>query len=178
MKKIFTFVFVILLSAMFYQANAQDKQEVVTGNGIGNNIGDFTGKGPNGEMMSLSELRGKVVLVVLWNSLCGHCNTENAKYQAAYEEYKDKKFTNGDGFDVYQIALDKEEATWHEAMEKHQYPWSHHVYVIDSWKDPKIRFFGIQNLPGTFLIDENGTILDKKFPGEKIPELLDQYLKN
>ena len=151
--------------------------EIVVGNEIGNDIGEFEAKGPDGDFLKLSDLRGKMVLVVLWNSLCGHCNTENAKYQEAYEVYLNKEFVKGTGFDIYQIALDKEEATWHEALEQYQFPWKNHVYVIDSWKDPEIRFFGVQNLPGTFLIDENGIILEKGFTGDKIPGLLDKYLK-
>ncbi len=151
--------------------------EVVVGNEVGNDIGEFEAKGPEGDYLKLSDLRGKMVLVILWNSLCGHCVTENAKYQEAYEAYLDKEFVKGSGFDIYQIALDKEEATWHEALETHQFPWKNHVYVIDSWKDPEIRFFGVKNLPGTFLIDGNGIILEKGFGGAEIPELLDKYLK-
>jgi len=178
MKKIFASTLVILFTLMFFQVVAQENgDEIDTGNEIGNNIGDFNAKGPDGEFLNLSDLHGKVTLVILWNSLCGHCNTENVKYQEAYEKYRDNKFVNGDGFDVYQIALDKEEATWHEALEKHQFPWKHHVYVIDSWKDANIRFFGVKNLPGTFLIDENGIILEKMFSGEQLPELLEKYLK-
>lgn len=177
MKKIFTAFLACLLFVTFFDAVAQDNGEVPTGNEVGNYIGDFEAKGPNGEMLKLSDLRGDLVMVVLWNSLCGHCNSENKKYQEAYEAYHGKEFVNGDDFEIYQIALDKEEATWHEALEKYDFPWDHHVYVIDSWKDKNIRFFGVKNLPGTFLIDENGIILAKKFGGEELPELLDKYVK-
>lgn len=177
MKKFLTTAFVVLFSMFIFQVSAQSEGEIVIGNEIGNDIGDFDGKGPDGDYLKLSDLRGKVVMVVLWNSLCGHCVTELSKYNSAYQTYKDKEFVNGNGFDIYQIALDKEEATWHEALETHEIPWKNNVYRIDSWKDPDIRFFGIQNLPGTFLIDGNGIILEKKFTGEQIPELLDKYLK-
>lgn len=178
MKRILTTFLACLLSVTFFQATAQDNGEVVTGNEVGNYIGDFEAKGPNGEMLKLSDLRGDLVMVVLWNSLCGHCNTENKKYREAYEAYHGKEFVNGDDFEIYQITLDKEEATWHEALEKYDFPWSSNsVYVIDSWRDKNIRFFGVKNLPGTFLIDENGIILAKGFPGEELPELLDKYIK-
>lgn len=177
MKRILTSLFIVLLSFIGLQLSAQESTGPVTGNEVGNYIGDFEAKGPDGEMLKLSDLKGDLVLVVLWNSLCGHCNKENEKYQAAYEQYHGKSFVNGKDFDIYQIALDKEEATWHEALEKHNFPWKNHVYVIDSWKDKNIRFFGVKNLPGTFLIDENGIILEKAFDGNDLPAILDKYLK-
>jgi len=178
MKKVITLLFIFLFSLSAFQLFAQDGNEVVTGNEVGNYIGDFSAKGPDGENIKISDFKGKVVLVVLWNSLCGHCNKENEKYQAAYEKYHDKKFVNGDSFEIYQIALDKEEATWHEALEKHNFPYKNHVYIIDSWKDKNIRFFGVKNLPGTFLIDENGIILEKAFDGDDLPGFLDKFVKN
>ncbi len=178
MKTIFRLLLACTLMFSFAYTNAQDNGGLEPGNEVGDYIGDFEAKGPNGEMLKLSDLRGDLVMVVLWNSLCGHCNTENKKYQEAYEAYHGKEFVNGDVFEIYQIALDKEEATWHEALEKYEFPWQNHVYVIDSWKDPDIRFFGVKNLPGTFLIDENGIVLHKKFGGEELPELLDKYVKN
>jgi peroxiredoxin len=177
MKNFFKLFFVSILMVSVFNVSAQDKNEQETGNEVGNYIGDFEGKGPNGEMLKLSDLRGNLVMVVLWNSLCGHCNTENKKYQAAYEAYHGKEFVNGADFEIFQIALDKEEATWHEALESNTFPWENHVYIIDSWKDPNIRFFGVKNLPGTFLIDENGIILAKKFEGKDLPDILDKYVK-
>ena len=177
MKKFFKLIFVSVLMVSVIQVSGQAKGGTETGNEVGDYIGDFEAKGPNGDMLKLSDLRGKVVMVVLWNSLCGHCNHENKKYWEAYEAYHDKSFVNGDGFEIFQIALDKEEATWHEALEKNGFPWENHVYVIDSWKDKNVRFFGVKNLPGTFLIDENGMVLAKSFEGKDLPEILDKYVK-
>ncbi len=178
MKNFFKLFFVSVLMISATQVSAQDNGGAEAGNEVGNYIGDFEAKGPSGEMLKLSDLRGNLVMVVLWNSLCGHCNTENKKYQEAYEAYHDKDFVNGEDFEIFQIALDKEEATWHEALENYGFPWANHVYVIDSWKDRNIRFFGVKNLPGTFLIDENGIILAKGFEGKEIPDILDKYVKN
>lgn len=177
MKKVVT-PLIVLFSMFFLQISAQEGDGPTRGNEVGNYVGDFSAKGPDGDFITLSDFKGDLVMVVLWNSLCGHCVKENEKYAAAYNEYHDKEFVNGNSFEVYQIALDKEEATWHEAMEKYNFPWPNHVYVIDSWKDKDIRFFGVKNLPGTFLIDENGIILEKKFEGKDLPEILDKYIKN
>ncbi len=179
--KIYQTTTLIAIFAFFFftasqQVSAQNS-DVQLGNEVGNDIGDFEAMGPDGTPMKLSDLRGKVVLVVLWNSKCSHCNLENKKYLAAYEQYHNKDFVNGQGFDIYQIGLDKEEDTWKQAIQDNAFPWDHHVYVPDSWKDRNIRFFGIKNLPGTFLIDQDGIILEKKFTGDELPGLLEKYLK-
>lgn len=177
MKRIITTIVLVMAILVSTNGFSQNGNQVMVGNAIGDAIGDFEGKNQNGEYIKLSDLSGKMVMVVLWNSLCNHCVVENQKYIPAFEEYRDKEFVNGQGFDIFMIALDKEEATWHEALEKYQYPWNNHVYVIDSWKDPDIRFFGVKNLPGNFLIDGDGIILEKLFGGSELPGILESYVK-
>jgi peroxiredoxin len=177
MKRLLTTAAIVLFSMMMLQAVAQSSGEIVTGNEVGNDIGDFEAKDMAGNIKKLSDLRGKMVLVVLWNSKCGHCVTENKFYQEAYNQFHDKQFSTGKGFDVYQIGLDKEEATWKEYIEANNFPYKTHVYVLDSWKDPDVRFFGVKNLPGTFLIDADGIILEKGFSGKELPALLEKYQK-
>jgi thiol-disulfide isomerase/thioredoxin len=148
------------------------------GNEVGQDLGDFESFSPDSTLLKLSQLRGKMVLVVLWNSLCGHCVTENIKFIKTYEKYLNTKFKNGNGFDVYCIGLDKERATWVEAIDKLGFPWTNNVYVLDSWKDADIRFFGVKNLPGTFLIDGNGIVLSKLFTAEELETTLEKYIEN
>ena len=152
-------------------------EDVVIGNEVGNDLGDFESYDQDSVIRRLSDSRGKLTMMVLWNSKCGHCVTENEKYREVYNQYHDKQFVNGDGFEIYSIGLDKVRETWVEALEEKQYPWKYNVYVLDSWKDRDIRFFGIKNLPGTFLIDENGIVLAKKFTGEELVTLLEGYLE-
>ncbi len=153
-----------------------DSDEIVIGNEVGNDLGEFISYDPDSSIRKLSDYRGKLTMVVLWNSLCAHCVTENQKHANTYSEYHDKQFVNGDGFEIYAIALDKERSTWVEHLQTMKYPWKGNVYVIDSWKDPDIRFFGIKNLPGTFLLDENGIIIAKKFTATELKKLLEDNL--
>ncbi|MFP4470247.1 MAG: peroxiredoxin family protein [Bacteroidales bacterium] len=163
------------------RTNAQNTtvipEDIVIGNEVGNDLGDFESYDQDSVIRRLSDARGKLTMMVLWNSKCGHCVEENEVYREAYNQYHDKDFVNGDGFEVYAIGLDKVRETWVETLEEKQYPWKYNVYVLDSWKDRDIRFFGIKNLPGTFLIDENGIVLAKKFTGDELMTLLAGYEK-
>ncbi len=48
---------------------------------------DFTLQTASGEAISLSELRGKAVLLNVWASWCGPCRAEMPAMQRIYEEY-------------------------------------------------------------------------------------------
>jgi cytochrome c biogenesis protein CcmG, thiol:disulfide interchange protein DsbE len=53
---------------------------------------DFTLKTPDGEEYTLSELKGKAVLVNLWATWCPPCRAEMPVIEKMYQEYKDQGF--------------------------------------------------------------------------------------
>jgi peroxiredoxin len=54
---------------------------------------DFTLMTPEGEAVTLSELRGRAVLLNLWATWCPPCRAEMPAIQKLYDEYKDAGFT-------------------------------------------------------------------------------------
>lgn len=60
---------------------------------VGRLAPDFTLKTLDGQTVTLSELRGRPVLINFWASWCGPCRLEMPHLQAAYEQYQDKGFT-------------------------------------------------------------------------------------
>jgi hypothetical protein len=63
-------------------------------------------KDPNGKLIKLSSLRGKVVLVDFWASWCRPCRGENPNVVRMYKKYKDQ------GFTVYSVSLDEDAVAW------------------------------------------------------------------
>ena len=53
---------------------------------------DFSLQSPDGETLTLSELRGRPVLLNLWASWCGPCRAEMPAMEAVYQEYRDQGF--------------------------------------------------------------------------------------
>ncbi|RRN77343.1 AhpC/TSA family protein, partial [Pseudoxanthomonas sp. SGD-10] len=60
---------------------------------IGKVAPDFTAFTPDGKSVSLSEFRGKYVLLDFWASWCGPCRQENPFIVKTYHQFKDKNFT-------------------------------------------------------------------------------------
>ena len=51
---------------------------------------DFTLTNLEGEQVTLSDLRGKVVLLNFWAAWCGYCRVEMPDLQQAYDDYQDQ----------------------------------------------------------------------------------------
>lgn len=128
---------------------------------------------PNGKMIKLSSLKGKVVLLDFWASWCGPCRRENPHVVEIYNKYKDK------GFTVFSVSLDgldsrarstvpadqldaKIDATrkqWTDAIQKDNLSWPTHVSDLTKWESAPAKAYGVSSIPRTFLIGRDGRII-------------------
>lgn len=128
---------------------------------VGSVAPDFAQLTPEGDSLSLSDLRGKVVLVDFWASWCGPCRRENPHVKKIYEKYKDK------GFDVLGVSLDKTQRAWVGAIEKDGLPWKH-VSDLKGWKNEVAQMYSVKSIPHTILLDQEGKIVASKLRGPQL----------
>lgn len=126
---------------------------------------DFTQNTPEGEPLSLSSLRGKVVLVDFWASWCGPCRKENPNVVKVYEKYKDK------GFDILGVSLDKDKKRWLNAIDKDGLPW-HHVSDLRGWSNSVAQTYSVRSIPHTVLLDREGRIIARNLRGAQLEQQL------
>jgi thiol-disulfide isomerase/thioredoxin len=120
----------------------------------------------NGNTVSLSSLKGKIVLIDFWASWCGPCRQSNKHLVKLYEKYKDK------GFEIYGISVDDSKDAWKRAIKYDKINWiqvnesnSHDGKVANAWY--------IQRIPTSFLVNKEGVLIEMN-PEDK---QLEKYLK-
>ena len=141
---------------------------------LGINIGaiapEINLKSPDGKLIALSSLKGKVVLLDFWASWCRPCRVENPNVVKLYNKYKDR------GFTVYSVSLDQNKDKWMAAITKDQLTWSNHVSELTGWKSSAGNKYGVSSIPKTFLIDANGKIIAYDLRGNDLEKKLSEIL--
>ncbi|WP_198661609.1 peroxiredoxin family protein [Lewinella sp. IMCC34183] len=135
---------------------------------------DLQLKNPQGETVSLSDLRGQVVLLDFWAAWCRPCRQENPNVVRVYNKYKDQGFTifsvSLDGVDDSQAARltpeqveearETQRQKWAAAIEQDGLVWENHGSELRFWSGDASAKYGVRAIPATFLIDREGKIVE------------------
>lgn len=142
---------------------------------------NFSKKDINDQPLSLSDFKGKYVLVDFWASWCVPCRAGNPHLLELYKQYKEK------GFEVISVSDDdRNHDAWKKAVEKDGIGvWKHVLRGLDMNKRMKnesnpediSEHFGIHSLPTQILIDPKGIIIARYGGGGEEHEALDAKLK-
>lgn len=138
---------------------------------IGAPAPEITMNTADGKPLSLSSLKGKIVLLDFWASWCSPCRAENPNVVAAYGKYKSK------GFDVFSVSLDKDAGKWKQAVQKDNLAWTNHVCDFNAWQSPVVSLYNFKGIPYNVLIDKKGNIIAKNLRGQDLEKKLEEVFK-
>lgn len=122
-----------------------------------------------GDKISLSSLKGKVILLDFWASWCMPCRSANRKLVKLYDKYRTK------GFEIYSVSLDDEKADWEKAIRQDKISWLQ-VNEPTVWGAESARRWNISALPTTFLINKKGDVVAINIEGKELDKEITRLL--
>ena len=155
-------ILIIFFFASFTVVNAQPP--------VGSKAPEIALQNANGEIVTLSSLLGKVVVIDFWASWCRPCREANQQMKQIYKKYKDK------GLEVYGISIDDNERSWKNAVAQDKITW---LQVIDKEAargNVLTQTWGIRYIPAAFVIDRQGNVAAIEPSESKLEKLLKKLL--
>lgn len=131
---------------------------------------DITMNDTQGKPFSLSQLRGKYVLVDFWASWCAPCRAENPNVVKAYNQYKDKNFT------ILGVSLDKEKDSWLKAIQEDGLAWQQ-ISDLKYWNSVAVDLYHFDAIPYNVLVGPDGKVVADNLRGEALQNKLKELLK-
>ncbi|GAB1447311.1 MAG: AhpC/TSA family protein [Bacteroidia bacterium] len=144
-----------------YALQLHQKVEELRKTADGSVAPDIVMNDPFGNKISLSSLRGKVVLVDFWASWCKPCRDANPEVVRIYNKYKNS------GFDVLGVSLDDNRESWLAAINKDKLLWNHASDLM-KWNSPVVKLYSIESIPYTVLVDKEGKIIATRLRGSAL----------
>ena len=137
---------------------------------IGKVAPEFSLPDTAGVSVSLSDFRGKYVLLDFWASWCPPCRAEMPNLVKAYKDYKDK------GFDIVGISLDSKADAWAKGVKDLNITWTQ-LSDLKGWQNSGAALYGVNSIPHTVLVDKDGTIIAKNLHGQELEDKIKEVLK-
>jgi len=125
---------------------------VATGSRIGERAPDFSLRSLGGEIVSLAQFRGRVVILDFWASWCGPCRTTMPTLHALWQDVASR------GVVLVGISLDRSEASAAAYLAANNYEDMVALWESLAAAQSVASLYGVRAIPRTLVIDRNGMV--------------------
>jgi len=121
-------------------------------------------------LLKLSSLKGKIVLLYFWSPQSDICKKINAALLQTYMEYKYR------GFEIYAVGISNDMTSWANSVIVDKLDWKN-VILTDNEDTQIIRLYNVNRIPTNFLLSRDGEVLARDLYGAELNIWLDNLLK-
>ena len=131
---------------------------------------DFSVKDLNGKEVHLKDFSGKVVLLDFWATHCAPCIRDFPKLKALYESF------SRDDLAIVGISIDRNLEYLAQFIEAKQIPWTQ-IPDGPTRGNTLIDLYNVNYIPGYFIIDRGGILVEKKIFSPDLVSKIQQYVQ-
>jgi peroxiredoxin len=158
-KTTIVFVMAITLLGLAVSCRAQ---------GAGSNPPDFTVTDISGAKVTLSDLKGKVVLLDFWATWCPPCRVEVPHLLDIHKRFRHKPFV------LISVSLDRDLEAARRFVREKGMDW---VHVIEAGAARELaEKYQVEYIPATYVIDRKGKIASMQLRGSDLKNKIDELL--
>ncbi len=175
MNRIFQYVLPAILGLLVFAcSDADPNQPIGTIRPVGPEVGQdapiFALKQPDGKLLSLADLKGKVVYIDFWASWCDPCLVLLPSLKQTWNDYRDQDFV------ILGVSRDYNESDWKTFIDTAGIDWRHVYEAPPNKSGPVSIEYGVIGIPRTYLIDKDGVVRGVDLVGQELRDSIDAYI--
>ena len=132
---------------------------------------DFTLSSLDGNTISLSDFKGKYVVLDFWASWCPDCIRDIPEIKSLYNDFSDK------GVEFLGVSFDTDKTRWQTAVEKYdiKYPQCSEFKKMREAEVAKL--YGVKWIPSLVVVGPDGKVALSTVISQKVRALLSERIK-
>lgn len=175
MKQFLLYIFPLTVAAVLWSCADADLNEPIgtlrpVGAEIGKEAPTFSLQQPDGKLLNLADLKGKVVYVDFWASWCAPCLALLPSLKDIWQDYKDQDFV------ILGVSRDYTKDAWSSFLNEEGIDWLNVYEAAPNKPAPVSVLYGVVGIPRSYLIDKEGVVVAVDLVGENLRDSLDFYL--